>query len=96
MDRRFCRKGDSFLEHDSPQDEKGNQTTIEERHSLTMRLQSTLSAAFIVAFLLLSGNGAEGFAMVENSVKFALDRCSQFLRLARLLKPEAAHDREVK
>ena len=37
-----------------------------------------------------------GFPMIENSVKFALERCKQFLRLATFLKPDALQDAEIR
>ena len=49
-----------------------------------------LLAAFAIA-------DAGGIPMVENSVKFALERCKQFLHLAEFLQPDAlAKNREIR
>ena len=50
------------------------------------------SICFFALLLLSSKEGATGIPMVENSVKFALERCKQFLHLAEFLQPEALND----
>jgi hypothetical protein len=53
-------------------------------------------ATFLLAFCAIVAN-AQGIPMVENSVKFALERCKQFLHLAEFLQADAlAKNKEIR
>ena len=61
-------------------------------------LHGSHSHSLIVVLLLLvllpAPGPVHGFPMIENSVKFALERCKQFLELATFLKPSALEESE--
>ena len=48
--------------------------------------------AILTLLLASSTENVNGIPMVENSVKFALERCKQFLHLAEFLQPEALNE----
>ncbi len=60
------------------------------RYFDAMRLRLTLILTFVTVSLasasLLSGGGVP---MVDNSIRFALDRCRQFLHLHSYMRPKA-------
>ncbi len=75
--------------------------TIETDWRERKRMHPSPAAFFLLLFCLFSPTSCEkeddkdvvgGVPMVDNSVRFALERCRQFLRLARFLRADAIRD----
>lgn len=59
---------------------------------MKMPQMSVLLRMTLILVVLVDTSSSDGVPMVENSVRFALDRCKQFLKLATYLRETALEE----